>query len=370
VSLLGLEGVDVVREGKAILSLPHLDVREKEILAVLGPTGAGKSTLLRVLHFLERPDSGTLSWRGERVPWPAPLALRRRVSMAFQDPLLLSGTTYDNVEYGLSLRGQNGNGARERVETALRLFHIEHLASQRARTLSGGEAQRTALARALVVSPELLLLDEPFASLDAPIRKHLLEELTQVVRAHGITCVYVTHEQGEAFSIADRIAVLRRGKLLQVGTPEEVLFRPANHAVARFMQTGNILAGVVTRRQEALSEVSVGPRLLFSRTGLPEGTPVDACIRREEILVEAPGEASPAPGLNRFRGTVESVVDLGSTMQVRIDAGFPGFPLQALITRRVAHDLSPRAGAEVVATFSAASVHLIPREGKISDDDL
>jgi molybdopterin-binding protein len=247
---------------------------------------------------------------------------------------------------------------------------VEHLATQRARTLSGGEAQRTALARAVVLSPELLLLDEPFAALDAPIRKHLLEELKQVVRASGISCVYVTHEQSEAFSIADRIAVLRRGRLLQAGTPEEVLLRPQSRAVARFMQTGNLLPGVVSKRSEAISEVRVGPCLLFSRTGLAEGTPVDACIRREEILVEAPGEESPSPGLNRFRGTVAAVVDLGSTMQVRIDAGFPGYPLQALITRRVAHDLSLTPGGEVLATFSAASVHLIPREGNETDDDV
>ncbi len=369
-SLLSLEGVEVVREGRTILSLPRLDIREREVLAVVGPTGAGKSTLLRVLHFLDRPEAGVLEWRGERVPWPAPLALRRRISMTFQDPLLLSGTTYDNVLYGLQLRGQNGHDARERVMAALRLLRVEHLAGQRARTLSGGEAQRTALARALVLSPELLLLDEPFAALDAPIRKHLLEELKQAVRARGISCVYVTHEQSEAFSIADRIAVLRRGRLLQAGTPEEVLLRPASRAVARFMQTGNILPGVVSTLTDAISEVRVGPRLIFSRTALPEGTPVDACIRREEILVEAPGEASPAPGLNRFRGTVEAVVDLGSTMQVRVDAGIPGLPLQALITRRVAHDLSLKPGGEVLATFSAASVHLIPREGNETDDDV
>jgi tungstate transport system ATP-binding protein len=368
VSLLALEGVEVVREGRAILSLPRLEIHEKEILAVVGPTGAGKSTLLRILHFLDRPEAGALSWRGERVPWPAPLDLRRRISMTFQDPLLLSGTTYDNVAYGLSLRGARGDGARERVLAALRLFRVEHLARQPARTLSGGEAQRTALARAVVLSPELLLLDEPFAALDAPIRKHLLEELKQAVRARGITCVYVTHEQSEAFSIADRIAVLRRGRLLQAGTPEEVLLRPNSRAVARFMQTGNILPGVVSKRSEAISEVTVGPNVLFSRTGLAEGTPVDACVRREEVLVEAPGEASPAPGLNRFRGTVQSVVDLGSTMQVRVDAGFPGTPLQALVTRRLAHDLSPRPGLEVVATFSAAAVHLIPREGTPDDD--
>ena len=369
-SLLDLSAVSVVREGRTILSLPRLEVPEREILAVLGPTGAGKSTLLRVLHFLERPDAGSLSWRGERVPWPAPLALRRRISMAFQDPLLLSGTTYDNVVYGLRLRGQNGTGARERVEAALRLFHVEHLASQRARTLSGGEAQRTALARAFVLSPELLLLDEPFAALDALIRKHLLEELKQIVHAHGITCVYVTHEQSEAFSIADRIAILDDGKLLQAATPEEILYRPESRAVARFMQTGNILPGVVTRREAVLAEVSVGPHCLFSRTDLPEGTLVYACVRPEEVLLEAPGEASPAPGLNRFRGTVEALVDHGATLQVRVDAGFPGRPLYVLITRRIAHDLSMRPGGEVLATFAAASVHLIRREENQNDADL
>jgi molybdopterin-binding protein len=370
VSLLSLEGVDVVREGRTILSLPHLEVREKEILAVLGPTGAGKSTLLRVLHFLDRPEAGVLSWRGAPVPWPAPLALRRRISMTFQDPLLLSGTTYDNVVYGLRLRGQNGTGARERVMAALRLLHVEHLAGQRARTLSGGEAQRTALARALVLSPELLLLDEPFAALDAPIRKHLLEELKQAVRANGITCVYVTHEQSEAFSIADRIAILDEGKLLQAGAPEEILYRPESRAVARFMQTGNILPGVVTRREAVLAEVSVGPRVLFSRTDLPEGTPVYACVRPEEVLLESPDADSPAPGLNRFRGTVEALDDLGATLQVRIDVGLPGRPLHGLVTRRVAHDLSPRPGSEVLATFAAASVHLIRREGNENDADL
>jgi tungstate transport system ATP-binding protein len=370
VILLRLDHVSVVREGKTILSLPRFDVEEKEILAVLGPTGAGKSTLLRILHFLDRPATGTLSWRGERVPWPAPLPLRRKISMAFQDPLLLSGTTFENVAYGLKVRGENGHGANDKVEAALRLFHVDHLADRSTRNLSGGEAQRTALARAFVLSPELRLLDEPFAALDAPIRKHLVQELGAAVRAHGITCVYVTHEQGEAFSIADRIAVVRRGELLQAGPPEEVLLRPNSRAVARFMQTGNILPGVVSKRTEAISEVAAGGLLLFSRTLLPAGTPVEACVRREEILVERPDGASPAPGLNRFRGTVEEVVDLGATMLVRIDAGFPGLPFQALVTRRVAHDLALSPGAAVFATFSASSVHLIRQEGSEIDDDL
>lgn len=367
-SLVALRGVEVVRDGKTILSLDGLALREGELLALLGPTGAGKSTLLRVLHLLDRPAAGVIEWRGVPVAWPAPIDLRRRIAMAFQDPLLFSGTTLENVLYGLSVRGVPRGAAREKAEEALRLLRVDHLSHRRARTLSGGEAQRTALARALVLRPELLLLDEPFAALDAPIRRHLLEELTQVVKAHGITCVYVTHEQGEAFSVADRIAVLRRGQLLQAGAPEDVLLRPASRAVARFMQTGNVLGGVVSRRTEALSEVVVGERLLFSRTVLAKGTPVDACVRREEILVEPPAGGAPAPGLNRFPGAVESVVDHGATLHVRIDAGFPAGPLQALVTRRVAHDLALRPGHPVEATFSASSVHLIPREGSPDDD--
>jgi tungstate transport system ATP-binding protein len=370
VSLLRIDGIEVSREGRTILSLPRLDVRERELLVVLGPTGAGKSTLLRVLHFLERPTSGTLSWRNETVAWPAPLALRRRISMAFQDPLLLSGSTYDNVVYGLRLRGQNGSGARERVQAALRLFHVEHLSAQRARTLSGGEAQRTALARALVLSPELLLLDEPFAALDAPIRKHLLDELRQVLREHGITCVYVTHEQSEAFSIADRIAILNEGRLLQTGSPEEVLYHPTSRAVATFMQTGNLLPGVVARVEAGLAHVDLGARTLSARGDFPEGTPVLACLRPEEVLLGRADPGAADPAINRLDGRVASVEDLGATLLVRVDCGLGHSRLQALITRRAARDLSPRPGENVVATFAAASVHLLRRERGENGDDL
>lgn len=369
-SLLRLEDVAVLREGRTILSLPRFEVAEGEVLAVLGPTGAGKSTLLRILHFLERPGSGSVSWKGEPVPWPAPLALRRRISMAFQDPLLLSGTTRENVAYGLKLRGENGRGARERVEAALRLFHVEHLAGRDARTLSGGEAQRTALARAFVLSPELLLLDEPFAALDKPIRKHLVEELRSVLREFGTTCVYVTHAQTEAFSIADRIAILRDGHLLQEGAPEEILYRPSSPAAARFIQTGNLLPGVVRRVDAGLAHVSLGSRSILSPASEPEGTKVLACLRPEEVLLERPGSAAPDPSTNRLEGRVVSVVYQGTTVLVRLDCGLAGPPLQVLLTGRAGHAPPPQPGDDLLATFGAASVHLIRREGDDLDDDL
>ena len=360
-SLLRLESVGVSAEGRTILDLPRLDVEEGEILVVLGPTGAGKSTLLRVTNLLQRPDRGDIFWRGEKVPWPAPLALRRRMAMVFQSPLLFSGSVLDNVAYGLKIRGERGARARAKAEAMLRRFHIDHAARQRASTLSGGEAQRAAMARATVLEPELLLLDEPLAALDEPIREHLLEELRQVVRERRITCVYVTHEQGEAYALADRIAILSAGRLLQLGTPEEVFYRPRGRAVAEFLQTGNILPGEIEGREEGLARVRIGGRTLWASSELPPASRVLACIRSEEIHLTRNGDA----GANRLDGTVVALLGGGPTVKVEVDCGFP---VSVLVTRRTVRDLGLRPGERVGVVFAPALVHLIAEETTRSTD--
>jgi tungstate transport system ATP-binding protein len=353
VSLLGLADVEVRASGGSILDLPRLDVEEGEIRVVLGPTGAGKSTLLRVMNLLQRPERGTVSWRGAEVPWPAPLALRRRMAMVFQSPLLFSGSVLDNVEYGLRIRGERGEKARAKAEAMLRRLRIDHAAHQRAATLSGGEAQRAAMARAMVLEPELLLLDEPLSSLDEPIRERLLEELRQIVRERRITCVYVTHEQAEAFALADRISVLHGGRLLQTGTPEEVFYRPTGRAVAEFLKTGNILEGEVVAREDGLARVLIGERTISASSDAAPAARVLACIRPEEIhLTRSANECA-----NRFDGTVTALLDGGSTVRVELDCGFP---LSVLVTRRTARDLELRPGTRVGLTFAPETVHLIP----------
>lgn len=361
-SLLRLTNVVVRAEGRTLLELPGLEVEQGEILVVLGPTGAGKSTLLRVMGLLQRPTAGSLHWRGKPVAWPPPMGLRRRMAMVFQAPLLFSGSVFDNVAYGLRVRGERSSGLQTKVDAALRRFHIDHLAQRRAATLSGGEAQRTALARAVVLEPELLLLDEPLASLDAPIRQRLLDELRHVVREQGITCVHVTHEQAEAFALADRIGVLSAGRLLQVGTPDDVFYRPGGRAVAEFLQAGNLLAAEVASAEDGAATVRIAGHVLAAATQLPPGSPALACIRPEEILLaaadgtaEGPPPASDRRG--RLGGTVVEVTDQGPTLEVGLDCGFP---LRALVTRRVARELSLRPGARVTVILSPQSVHLIP----------
>ena len=355
-SLLSLTDVTVRAEGRTLLDLPRLEVHEGEILVVLGPTGAGKSTLLRIAGLLQRPAHGHLAWRDEPVPWPTPLALRRRMAMVFQAPLLFSGTVLDNVAYGLRLRGERGSALRDRVDAALAQFHIAHLAGQRASTLSGGEAQRTALARAVVLEPELLLLDEPLASLDAPIRERLRDELRQAIRGRGMSCVYVTHELPEAFTLADRIAVLSGGRLLQVGKPEEVFYAPNQRAVAEFLRAGNLLPAEVVSAAGGLATVRIAGRILTAASALVAGRRALACIHPEEVQVAlAPGSAGEWLG-----ATVVAVTDRGPTLRVDLDCGFP---LRALVTRRAARELELRPGVRVAVALAPESVHLIPGDG-------
>ena len=211
--ILEVRGLRVRKGGADLLDIPALAVAAGETLSLIGPNGAGKSTLLLALSGIEQPAAGELRFRGERVPsGAASLAYRRRIAMVFQEPLLFDTTVFENVASGLRLRGVAKGEIGRRVGESLERFRIGHLADRSARTLSGGEAQRTSLARAMAVAPEILLLDEPFAALDPQSREGLIEDLARTLRETGTTTVFVTHDRVEAQRLADRIAVLERGR--------------------------------------------------------------------------------------------------------------------------------------------------------------
>ena len=233
-----LRQVDVSYEGRRILEVDQLEVQQGETLVVVGPNGAGKSTLLRLLNFLEPPSGGRLLFRGEPVPHPAPLELRRRVTTVFQRPALLNRTVWDNVAYGLRVRG---GAPGEPLRELLRRLDLEDLAQARAGSLSGGEAQRVALARALAVRPEVLLLDEPTANLD-PYNLSVVEGMIQQLRAEGAsTLVIVTHNVFQARRLADRVAMLHGGRLIEVAAAAEFFDHPRDPRAAAFVR-GELVA--------------------------------------------------------------------------------------------------------------------------------
>jgi tungstate transport system ATP-binding protein len=357
--LLTIASLRVEANGQPILAVSELTLSRGEVLVLLGPNGAGKSTLLQTLAFLRTPQAGVLQFEGQPVHWRTPpLSIRRRIAVVFQEPLLFDTTVEENVASGLKLRRVTKTAARERVALWLERFGILHLASRQARTLSGGEAQRTSLARAFVLEPDLLLLDEPFSALDPPTRETLTETFHRIQRQTQVTTLFVTHDRLEALRLGDRIAVMDHGEILQIGTPEEVFSQPANAMVANFVGIETILRGCIESQAGGFAEVYVGVGASIAvATNLSAGVEVTLCIRPEEVtLLAASSDTAPSSARNHFVARVTRLLPWGIAFKVHLDCGFP---LVAFVTRPSVDILDLHEGQTVLATFKATAVHII-----------
>jgi iron(III) transport system ATP-binding protein len=273
-----------------------LEIDSGELLAVLGPSGCGKTTLLRLIAGFERPDGGRIAVGGRELAGPDCFVApeRRRVGIVFQDYALFPHLSVEsNVAFGLERRARE-----ERDSITLRtleLVGLQHKAANHPHELSGGERQRVALARALAPGPELILLDEPFSSLDATLRAGLRREVELILRDAGATALLVTHDQEEALSLADRLAVMREGRIVQVGAPQEVYGRPANRWTAGFVGEVNVLAGVArgTGVETELGVFDVGTSTSGS---------VHVAVRPEQLLLRADRSGNAEVVAREFRG--------------------------------------------------------------------
>lgn len=235
--LLRVDGLQIRRGGVQVVNLPEFSICEEEKVAVIGPNGAGKSSFLLGLACLIARTSGRIYFRDEEITPRSEIAFRRRIAMVFQEPLLFDTTVLDNVAEGLRIRSIKRSEARERAKESLDLFRVGHLAGRSAHKLSGGEAQRVSLARAFAVRPQLILMDEPFSSLDLPTRIALAEDLGRILHESGTAAIIATHDRIEAFRVVDRLMVMEKGTVIQEGRPKEVIAQPANEFVAAFKRT-------------------------------------------------------------------------------------------------------------------------------------
>ena len=234
--LYSLQKVTKAYNGRTVLDIDELQIQPGEVLGLVGPSGAGKSTLLRLLNFLERPTSGRLTFHDQTLQngTEMPLEMRRRVTTVFQRPMLLNRTVWENVAFGLQLRGQRDT--RELIQATLEQVGLAELAGQRARTLSGGEAQRVVLARAMVLKPEVLLLDEPTANLD-PYNVGQIEEIArQLNQQQGVTLVLVTHNVFQAHRLATRVGFMLEGRLVETAATEQFFTHPADPRTSAFVR--------------------------------------------------------------------------------------------------------------------------------------
>ncbi len=350
--------LSVAAGGRTILDIPSLRLMKGNTLALIGPNGSGKSTLLLALSSIGHLSAGEILFRGGEVASRrASLAYRRRIAMVFQEPLLLDATVAVNVASGLHMRGAPRREAEIRAGEALERFRIGHLAGRSARTLSGGEAQRTSLARALAVSPEILFLDEPFASLDPPTRESLMDDLGFTLRDTGTAAVIATHDREEALRLADRVAVMREGAIVQEGPAIDVFNRPADEWVASFVGVETMLEGVVREREDGLARVALagGGEMEAVSEALP-GETVILCVRPEHVVLAR--SRSHTSARNSYRGAVARIIPSGPLLRVLLDCGLP---LTALVTRLSGEELGVAVGAEVTASVKATAIHVIRR---------
>lgn len=325
---------------------------EQTVLTVLGPSGCGKTTLLSLIAGIISPDTGSVVLNGRELVGK-PLE-ERRVGMVFQEGALFPHmTARENIEYAAA--------DEDRVADLTALLELGAVLDRRPPTLSGGECQRVALARTLAADPDVLLLDEPLSSLDAPIRKRLRAKLHSLFESLDIPILYVTHDQQTATALGDRVAIVRNGAVEQVGPPSTVLEQPSNRFVARFTGNENVFEGRVTDRIGDRTCVRVGAVELQTTSSASPGSDVTVCIHPSRIELDAHSAATDAERMNTVTGTVTRWLNEGTEYQIALDIGNGTHTITTSVRPTTFERLAIDSGTELRVLIPQDSIHLISR---------
>jgi len=331
-------------DGTRALEPATLDIARGETLVLLGPSGCGKTTMLRIIAGLELPDTGGKVLFDGKDMTSVPIE-RRNVGMVFQSYALFPNMTVsDNIGYGLKIRGIAAKERTARVAELVSLTNISGLENRRIDQLSGGQRQRVALARAVAIRPGILLLDEPLTALDAALRDRLRGELNRLLRALGITTIYVTHDQSEAMELGDRVVVMQKGAIAQIGTPREIYFTPRSRFVAEFIGAANIVEAAI---EDGHLVLPGGRQPIYGDMDIPAAV---AMIRPETIRVTAAGSAP-------LSGIIDSVSFIGDRQRLVVSGAS-----NRLLTVDAPNTVQVRPGERIGLSISPDAVRLLPPE--------
>jgi spermidine/putrescine transport system ATP-binding protein len=347
--------VDVVKRFGEVAAVDHIDleVRTGEFFSLLGPSGCGKTTTLRMIGGFEEPTSGLIELAGVDVTWLPPY--RRNVNTVFQNYALFPHLTiFENVAFGLRRKKAKDSEIKSRVSEMLSLVQLAGFEKRKPTQISGGQAQRVALARALINRPGVLLLDEPLGALDLKLRKQMQLELKRIQQEVGITFIYVTHDQEEAMTMSDRIAVMNRGKYEQLADPETLYEHPTTRFVAGFLGISNLLRGTILEKSGQYAAVRLGDDAVVRvPIGMVDGaSSIEVGVRPEKIRMFA-AEATPPEGQNVLRGVVRDASYVGVSTQYVVETRSGGrMTVYEQNVGRTIHGSLHRAGDDVQLSWS------------------
>ncbi len=348
-----------------------LDISEGEFFSLLGPSGCGKTTTLRMIGGFEEPTRGTIYLGGRDVTDLPPY--RRDVNTVFQSYALFPHlTVYENVAFGLRRRKVEKHEIVQRVKDALRLVDLLGFENRKPGQMSGGQAQRVAVARALVNRPKVLLLDEPLGALDLKLRKRMQLELKRIQGEVGVTFIYVTHDQEEAMTMSDRVAVMRGGRIEQVGPPEDVYENPVTEFVASFLGASNLLDGDVKEHRDGIVAVLLagGDTVLVpaDRAPFDVGSKVKVGVRPEKIAIRVEDGSAAEPGWNGVTGLLRMSTYIGVSHQYKVEG--PGGADITVWAQNLGTEAVPRAGERVrLAWPQEHTFAVLPQEGLTLEEE-
>ncbi len=347
-----------------------LDIHEGEFFSMLGPSGCGKTTTLRMIGGFEEPTRGTVYLGGRDVTNLPPY--RRDVNTVFQSYALFPHlNVFENVAFGLRRKKVDKRDIDRRVREALELVDLRGFETRKPSQMSGGQQQRVALARALVNRPKVLLLDEPLGAVDLKLRKQMQLELKRIQEEVGITFIYVTHDQEEAMTMSDRLAVMRHGRAEQVGVPEDVYENPQTEFVATFLGASNLLDGELKEERDGISTVLLSGgdvvRLPSSRAPFRVGSAVRVGVRPEKIQIEADEGGEPPMGLNRVRGLLRMSTYIGVSHQYKVEG--PGGAELTVWVQNLGARPAPRPGERVVLSWRPEHTFAVLPQGYAAEEE-
>lgn len=330
----------------------NLQIEQGEYFVVLGPTGAGKTLLLETIAGFNLPDRGSVQIDNNDFTYTAPEY--RNMGFVYQNYMLFPHRNlFKNISFGLELKKTRNSNIEDKVTRIAKLLNINHLLHRFPDTLSGGELQRGALARALVLEPRILLLDEPLSALDPPTKQPIMQMLKDLHKKLSITILHVTHDREEAMVMADRIAVMNEGKIVQVGKPSVIFRRPKSEFVASFVGVENIYSGK-PERVGKITKINVKGIEIYTTQTLPAiRKTANVALRPEDIIITL--EKIPSSARNSFSGKIKGITDKGAIIQLNIDIGVE---VIVYITHQSFVDLGLNIGSEVVSSFKASAVHV------------
>ena len=375
------------------LHIEYLFSEENRILAIIGPNGAGKSTLIRLINLLEKPDYGSIHLDGVNILGSSinQADIRKKMAVVFQEPLLFNTSVYDNILLGLKIRKIKLSDVKDRFYHLVQKLKIGDLLYRSTKYLSGGEKQRVSLARALVLDPKLLLLDEPLVNIDQRSRENLRTDLFEVLKDFRKSVIYVTHDRNEAMILADDIAVINNGRIEQFGSKDKIFRKPRNEFVAKFVGVETLIDGIVLGSKNDVCEIGVGESnvglkmfvvgkaskglrviltirpedvVLYNIDGLRkifiesenEGKGLREVMRKNDLLKDSLTGVSSA--MNLFTGEITEIKNIGILKKVEIDCGFN---LISFVTQNSVDRLGLKCGKIIAAGIKASSIHLFKK---------